>query len=65
MDGRCLRTDVVLFGEAPTFSLVDPRSIHIIALVMGEVFLGISSSKQRMCMEETYPTKYQSYSSQR
>lgn len=57
MDVRSRRTDAVLVGEASAFSLVDPRSIHIVALVMGEVFLGISGSKQRICTGGTLPNK--------
>jgi len=49
------RTDVVSKGVAPTTSLVDPRPIHIVALVVLEIFLGMSNSGWEMCVEETLP----------
>jgi hypothetical protein len=57
MDARRQLTDVVLEGFAPTLSLVDPRAIHVVALIMVEVFLGISRSRWRTRMEETLPSK--------
>ena len=56
-DVRCRLTDVVLHGSTCTFSLVNPRSIYIVALIVTEVFLGISGSEQRVRMEGTLPNK--------
>jgi len=36
--------DAIWEGVAPTFSLVDPRSVDIIALIMSKVFPGVSGS---------------------
>jgi len=54
---RCRLTDVVLEGSAPTSSPVDPWQIHIIAPIMVKVFLGVSDSGHRVCMEEILPNR--------
>lgn len=37
------RTDIVSKGVAPTAPLVDPRPIYVIAVVVAEIFPGISN----------------------
>ena len=57
MNARWRLTDVVLEGFAPTLSLVDPRAIHVVALIMVEVFLSISNGARWTWVEETLPSK--------
>jgi len=47
VDVRYRRTDAVLEGFAPTLPLVDPWPIHIVTLIMGKIFPGVSGSGQR------------------
>ena len=56
MDVRRLRTDVVLEGFTPTSSLVDPRPIYIITLIMAKVFPGVSGSGKKG-VDETLPNR--------
>ena len=57
INARWRLTDIVSEGSAPTFSLDDPRAIYIVALIMGEVFLGVRNSRRRKCMEEALPSR--------
>jgi len=46
----------ILAGFSPTFSLVDPWPIHIVAPVMDKIFPGVSGSGQRGA-EDILPNK--------
>ena len=57
MDARWQLASIVFWGFAPASVLVDPRVIHVIALMMVEVFLGMSNSGRRAGIEETLPSR--------